>query len=242
MNDREYEVMREVEDKHFWFVRKRELIKHYIKKRCERENPRVFDSGCGTGRDIAYFERGTGMDISFKGLELCQEECRMKLNGSVNEIPVRNESFDIVLSMDVLQHRGVDERKAVAEYHRILSDRGILIMNLPAFDILYSYHDFSVETRHRYSRMEIKRLLKEKFEVTDMVFWNGLLFIPGAVSRILKSRISGYEKESDVGEVNRSLNRIGSLILGFEKNLTVKNLMPVGFSILTVARKKQSGE
>ncbi|MDD3803800.1 MAG: class I SAM-dependent methyltransferase, partial [bacterium] len=209
----------------------------YLKKYCPEDKPRVFDSGCGTGRDIAYFENGVGMYISLRGLELCRKECKNRINGSVNEIPVKDESFDIVLSMDVLQHRGIDEDRTISEYHRILSKNGILIMNLPAFDMLYSYHDFSVDTKHRYSRMEIKRLLKGRFEVTDMVFWNGFLFLPGAASRILKSRISGYEKESDVGEVNNSLNRIGSLVLRLEGIFTVNNLLPVGFSILTVARK-----
>ena len=238
MHDREYQIMSEVEDKHFWFVHKRRLIKHYLKKYCPEDKPRVFDSGCGTGRDIAYFENGVGMDISLRGLELCRKECKNRINGSVNEIPVKDESFDIVLSMDVLQHRGIDEDRTISEYHRILSKNGILIMNLPAFDMLYSYHDFSVDTKHRYSRMEIKRLLKGRFEVTDMVFWNGFLFLPGGFARVLKSKLTGYKKESDVKSIGSLVNRLGKILFKAEGFLTINRIMPAGFSILTVARKR----
>ncbi|MGE3062441.1 MAG: class I SAM-dependent methyltransferase [bacterium] len=230
--------MKKTEDKHFWFVHKRRLINHFIGKYAKTDSLKVFDSGCGTGRDIYDFKDGIGMDISFNGLMLCGENCRMKVCGSVNEIPFKSSSFDVLLSMDVLQHEGVDEKNAVREYSRVLKKNGIVILNLPAIDSIYSYHDFSVETRHRYSRMEIKRLLKSDFEIMEMVFWNGIFFLPGVFSRTIISKLDSYVQKSDVSEVSKTTNLAGDIGLRIESIFTLSGILPVGFSLLTVGKKR----
>jgi SAM-dependent methyltransferase len=237
MNDREFISMKEVEDGHFWFVHKRRLIKHYVEKYKGKDYLKVFDSGCGTGRDIYDFKDGIGMDISFNGLILCGENCDLKINGSVNEIPAKDSAFDVLLSMDVLQHDGVNEKQSIMEYARVLKKSGLLIMNLPAINSVYSYHDVSVETRHRYSRLEIKRMLGSKFEIIEMVFWNGIFFLPGAFSRTMISQLDSFRKKSDVSHVGEKVNLVGDIVLRVESILTYSGIMPVGFSLLTVARK-----
>jgi len=239
MNEMEFNSLKNSEDNHFWFQHKRRLLKHYIQQYLKDDSLKIFDSGCGTCRDIYDFKDSIGMDINFNGLILSDENCNLKVNGNVNEIPVKNEMFDIILSMDVLQHKGVDVKKAIKEYGRILKRNGILIMNLPSINFLYSYHDLSVDNDHRYSRLEIKRMLGEIFNIDKMVFWNGILFLPIALSRILISHLITYKKKSDVYPMSKAMNSIGNFLLKIESVMTYSNIMPVGFSLLTIARKKE---
>ena len=49
---------------------------------------------------------------------------------------------------------------ALAQFHRVLCDRGILILNLPAYDWLMSAHDRAVANIRRYTRRRVVRLLE----------------------------------------------------------------------------------
>ena len=72
--------------------------------------------------------------------------------GSVNALPFADGAFGAIVSADVLCHDGVDERAALAQFHRVLCDRGILILNLPAYDWLMSAHDRAVANVRRYTQ------------------------------------------------------------------------------------------
>lgn len=238
MNDREFAAMNEVEESHFWFSHKRFLIGRIISRYFpENSNPVILDSGCGTGRDLKEYPNSTGMDINLTGLFFAKEKNILLINGNVNAIPVKNNIFDIILSMDVVQHKGVEEAESVRQYARVLKKNGILIINLPAFGILYSMHDRSVDNAKRFSRMEIKRLLSNNFRVEEMFFWNGVFILPASAVRILTSELAHFTGKSEVAKVNKLLNRINSFILRLESELSLRSVLPMGFSLLTVARK-----
>ena len=70
--------------------------------------------------------------------------------------------FDIVLSLDVLAFRGVDEQSAIGEMYRVLRPGGSLIINVPAFDFLRGSHDAAVSQIRRYTRPQLAALLKAR--------------------------------------------------------------------------------
>lgn len=74
-----------------------------------------------------------------------RNDCDLRLDMS-NMPEVKNESFDVAIGFDVLEHVP-DYQKAIAEIHRILSSKGFAIFTVPQKDhLLVTYEDPSIVT------------------------------------------------------------------------------------------------
>ncbi len=104
------------------------------------QSPDILDAGCGAGKDSRVFNKlganVTGIDLS-KGLI---EEAR-KRNPTVNfeegdflNLRFENTSFDGVWAHASLVHLETvdDTKKALAEFHRVLKDGGVLHLYVKA--------------------------------------------------------------------------------------------------------------
>src|SRR6266536_393470 len=109
----------------------------------------VFDAGCGTGGNILLLhsrvKRIVGMDCSQGAVDRCRRRINSNelknvevVQGSVTRLPLRDCSIDKVLCMSVLQYlTDTEVRKSLAEFRRILNDRGILILHVKNISSLY---------------------------------------------------------------------------------------------------------
>jgi SAM-dependent methyltransferase len=108
----------------------------------------ALDFGCGVGRLTQalcrYFESCDGVDIASSMIELARrfnkygERCRYHVNIDDNLRLFRNDSFDFIYSMIVLQH--IEPRYStqyVREFIRVLKPGGIAIFQIPS-EILIS--------------------------------------------------------------------------------------------------------
>ena len=119
----------------------------------------LLDAGCGTGGLLARLSRALP-DRDAIGLDADRVACeraaaksgRPVCAGSVNALPFADGAFGAIFSADVLCHEGVDEGAALAQFHRVLCERGVLILNLPAYSWLMSAHDRAVANVRRYNR------------------------------------------------------------------------------------------
>jgi ubiquinone/menaquinone biosynthesis C-methylase UbiE len=90
---------------------------------------RLLDAGCGTGHHMAQLrERGyevTGVDASKEMLEHARHNNpnSVVLEADVEEIPLPDASFDIILSVEVLRHLP-RSHKTIAEMSRLLKPGG----------------------------------------------------------------------------------------------------------------------
>ncbi len=121
----------------------------------------VLDAGCGTGR---YFDgltgrEVTGIDYSFSMLEAAHERrtgARL-LQGSVTELPVASESFDLVYSVRVIQHIR-DQEAMVREMARVARPGGHVI--------LVAYNSWSLLNLYKQIRMSwLGRILNLPFRL-----------------------------------------------------------------------------
>jgi SAM-dependent methyltransferase len=250
MRAREYPAMFAVEDWLWWYVGLRREILQRLKQfapdgRASNQALRVLDAGCGTGgllARLAQEHRGVsvGIELVWEGLALCRSRgLPHLLQGSVNALPVTTEAFDVVFSIDVLCHAGIDELRALQECVRVLRPGGIVILQVPAFEWLRSEHDTPGETRRRYTRSEVEQLLRQAdLTITQSGYRNSLLFPLVVVRRMLtRHRVHAVDARSDVKPVPRLLNAILTQVLIFESRLSQWCRLPFGLSVFCVAQK-----
>ncbi|MDL1943622.1 class I SAM-dependent methyltransferase [Chloroflexi bacterium CFX2] len=96
----------------------------------------VLEVGCGTGHWVnelhALVPRVIGLDYSFGMLTQAQaqNDALLLTNGDANYLPFPSKSFDLVLSLNALQHY-TDQRAFITEARRLLRPGGALaIVNL----------------------------------------------------------------------------------------------------------------
>ncbi|MCK4304438.1 MAG: class I SAM-dependent methyltransferase [Candidatus Eisenbacteria sp.] len=220
---------------------------------------RCLDAGCGTGMNLTTLNERFqvfGLDISHLALSLAAKRGLPHLaQGSVEAIPFESATMDLIISADVLYHRGVsDDLGALREMARCLRPGGLIVLNLPAFSWLRSRHDDVIHTARRYTRTEVERKLRRAgLEPLRVRYWNWLLFLPLALIRILRRMSPSARAErctetlrgqapipggarSDLVALPAWINRAMDGLLALEAHLMALPI-PAGLSIIAVARK-----
>ena len=183
------------EDRHFWFRGFRWFVKPLVKRALNgHSRARILDCGCGTGANLALFERyGTpyGFDRSGVGLYIGHESGRRRLvQASVTAAPFASGAFDLVTSFDVLYSLdGDDERAAAAEMFRLTRPGGWVLINVAAMDVLKGDHSVLSHEVRRYTRDSLRRLVTDAgFTIDRITYTNAVLFPPLALIRTLHRR------------------------------------------------------
>jgi SAM-dependent methyltransferase len=245
MELQEYTKMAEVEDR-MWYYRalhahvRRELAAGLRGVRA----PKLLDGGCGTGGLIAYLRsrhadwRLTGVDLIPLACELSRSRCGAGVEiaqGSVTALPFADGEFDAVVSNDVISQ--IDEPDvALAEFRRVLRPGGVLVINLPAYMWMWSYHDDAVGTTHRYVRGEFDAMLTEAgFVERRFTYWNAILF-PAiwAQRRLLASKDQSSDVKLFPAPVEAACNGVMALERAW---LGMGGGWPWGLSLLSASRK-----
>ena len=248
MNSKEYRLMRDCEDAHWWYASLRRLLEVSLRRILPPGAPgKILDAGCGTGGNLAFLQeefpqtRMSGFDLCSEAVDLTQ--CRnLKASltrASVNAIPFASGSFDVVICMDVLYFQGVDEGAALTEIGRVLKPGGFLILNLPAFEGLRGVHDLAVSTRRRYLLEDIDGLLTLfDFKPERIFYWNSFLFPLIWLKRKWGTGKGSGKVSSDLAvSFSAALNFFLKQLLRFEIFLANSARFPFGASVFAVAHK-----
>jgi SAM-dependent methyltransferase len=242
MNPAEYRSMFDVEDRHWWYVAVRREVEAWLDRGRRSSGPlRILDAGCGTGGLLANLRTEAwkvGVEISTEGIRLARRRGIRLVRSSVSALPFADDSFDAVVSIDVLCHSGVEERQAVEEAARVLRPGGLLIVQVPAFESLRGGHDAAVWTKRRYRRGEVARLLSGGgLSLRQSSYRNALLFPLAAAVRLAGRRrhMPREGARSDVRPVPRVVNGFFSGVLAVER--LFRRGFPFGLSVFGVAEK-----
>lgn len=210
---------------------------------------KLLDAGCGTGGLLAriaaaYPERtAIGLDADrLACVRAAAKSGRPVCAGSVDALPFADAAFGTIFSADVLCHRDVDEHAALAQFHRCLSESGVLILNLPAYGWMMSRHDEAVYNVRRYTRRRLAGLLEAAgFRLVFASYWNMVLFPMMVLTRKLLP--TAGDAGSDVKSYPAPVEALCRAATGLERVLLRCGLrFPFGGSLIAVAAKQATGE
>ncbi len=248
MEARQYDELKRVQETHWWFKGKREIVTDFL-DRYSKKGGNLLDVGCGMGLMLDVLDNygdSYGMDMEPVAVEYCRsrltpnQSFRIQQGYFPDNIPFEDNYFDTIIALDVLEHIEDDEG-SMCKIRDLLTTDGVLIATVPALMSMWSYNDVLNHHYRRYEFEELKdKIIRSGFKIEKISFYNSKLFVIAYAVRKLKNAL--HIESSDVKENNGNMrdsfiNKILYKIFVSEKNHLRKRDYKKGVSIILVARK-----
>jgi len=240
MEAQAYERLFEIEERLWWYQGRRQVCFDLLHRHLgHKPHRRILDVGCGTGYNLlrlGQFGKAEGVDMSPEALKFCR--LRGLKNVQLHEaetLPFREHTFDLVTAFDVIEHIE-DDRGALCEFHRLLKERGWLLIYTPALPWMYNEHDRKVHHKRRYVKSELDEKLRGAgFEVVHLSYVNLLILPVVLLARLLLKLQPNRHAEMEVPP--EPFNSIFSWLCRVESRLVNSVGLPYGMTLVALARK-----
>jgi SAM-dependent methyltransferase len=240
--DEQYELRtHEVEDDHWWYRGRRRVIREALLALNLPPGIQILDAGCGSGRnmiELAEFGEVTGLELAEASVEAARERgVGEVVAGSVDEMPFADDSFDLAVSFDVIEHLP-DEHQSLSELRRVVKPGGTLVVTVPAYKWLWSDHDIVNHHYRRYTRTMLEQAAaRAGWRTLSTTYFNGFL-LPAAIAargamRLRRTKHPVSDLERTPGPLNPMLEwplRLEARMIGAGRRI------PAGLSLLAVFR------
>lgn len=236
----------DIEKIHWWWRGRRTLLKKLIGDKQKD----VLDVGCGTGETLLYLkdqglaENVNGVDRSLLAVRYANKRGLKNVRqGEAERLTYKDNSFDLVLFLDVLEHIK-DDARAVSEAKRVLRPGGRIIVTSPAQMFIWSTHD---ENQGHFRRYEKKDVLavgnKVNMRLEYLSFFNFILspvivFVRLFGKTSVGKRVVNYDNYINFN-ISKSVFVNGILTMIFWVDVMIARYVgwPFGISVAWVFRK-----
>jgi len=235
-----YERMRGLQDTHWWFTARREILSAEIGRLPLPKPARILEVGCGPGGNLELlkaFGDVRAIEPDADSRAYASERSGVPVDGGLlpDGLPDLGAPFDLVAAFDVIEHVD-DDAGAVTALRDLLTPGGFLVTTVPAYAWLWSDHDAQHHHKRRYTRTAYCRLFGAAgMKVRRATYFNSVLFPPIAAIRVARSaaRLRGDDETLPPVLLNGLLRRL----FGAEKAILRATDLPFGVSILLIAER-----
>ena len=243
MEQKEYKIMSDIEGKHWWFRARRKIVSSMIEELNLSQNAQILEVGCGTGGNLAMlaeFGDVYAVELNKEAAKFAEEK---KVAKSViqaklpQEVPYKDKKFDLIVFLDVVEHIEED-KETLKAINGILSDNGVLLITVPAFQFLWSEHDVALHHKRRYNKAQLKALIANSGYKTKYVsYYNFVLFPLVSAIRFMNNSLGIKSNESDSKMPGKFVNFILEKLFASERIVLGKFVFPFGVSLILTAVK-----
>ena len=126
-----------------------------------------------------------------------------------DELNTSSNIYDVILYLDVLEHIE-DYEKEILKAHNALKKGGYLLINVPAFQFLYSDFDKDVGHFRRYSKKDITNLCSNyNLEINKLKYYDSIGFFLSFLSKMTRSNYKkNFEKKIKIWDSLIPFSRI----------------------------------
>ena len=233
-----YDRMAELDELHWWYRARRDILSDLIARRiAPPADARILEIGCGTGHNIDMLRRFGRVDaIEVDGT--ARQLASKRLGHAVMDAPlpeltgVEEQAYDLIAILDVLEHVEADEAALVSMAQR-LKPGGHILITVPAHPWMWSAHDVVNHHKRRYTRRTLKAVIGKAGLKLEMMSWFNSLLFPLAATARLAGRLTGKEDSDDAlppAPVNKALE----FMFGLERYALGRLPFPPGVSLVAI--------
>ena len=244
MDRQAYERLAALEDRHWWFVARRQILADLLHRHVTLPvDARILEAGCGTGGTLSMLSRfgevcGFEPDAQARAIARGKGGYDIRGGSLPADLPFASDEFDLVGIFDVLEHVD-DDVGSLQALRTMVRPGGHVIITVPAMPGLWSAHDVRHHHRRRYRRRDlVAAVLAARMSIVYLSFFNTLLFPVISGVRLIKNAL-GRSTSDDVMPA-QAVNRALTTIFGVERHLLTRLSLPIGVSLLVVARRPES--
>jgi len=245
MDAEAYKEMIELQEEHWWFVARRDVIQSFIKIQIPQGSAsKVLEIGCGVGGNVGLLSQSghyRGIDMHKPAIDYCSEKYPQFEFQCTRVEDISQEfssnKFDSIYVLDVLEH--IDDQVAILKSaQNYLTQSGKILLTVPAFKFLWSPHDEFVHHVRRYTKAGLKKVLEDSgYKVERISYFNSILF-PLALIQRLGMRVLNRKLNTHLSTPPTIVNWLLKVIFTQEAWILKRINLPVGLSIIAVVSQK----
>jgi len=250
-----FEPLQAIEERHFWFRSRNQLIGNLIEKYVSdtaETSTLGMEIGCGTGNVLKYLhdrlpnQRIVGVDLYQEGLKFAALRGNPYLIQADIYHPPFLTGFSWIGLFDILEHLDEDE-EILKSIGALLQDEGLIFISVPAFPVLWSYFDLAGKHKRRYTAQSLSAVCQQAGLEVVFTSYTHLLIFP--MVWIVRSLFQLGKKPETLSEERVTqkthselriiplVNSLLTFILGLEGRLIKAGVrMPFGTSLIGIVK------